>query len=76
MLKNCLFGTYRASAIKNYSAPMSSEYPATIRIDKNEGRTACLPRSRLRVGCSVYPARSLSDMELSPNEDLYAVRTL
>ncbi len=48
MLKNCLFGTYRAAATKNYCAPIGSEYPATIRIDKNEDRT-CLSRRRSRV---------------------------
>jgi hypothetical protein len=39
------FGWLQASATRNCSAPMSSEYPATIRIDKNEGRIACLSRT-------------------------------
>ena len=86
------FGWLQASATKNYSAPMSSDYAATIRIDKDEGRTACMgnqgtsrrlcisiDRSDRTLGsCRVDflgTQRSLSDMELSPNEDLYAVRT-
>jgi hypothetical protein len=46
------FGWLQASATKNYSATISSEYTATIRIDKNEDRTPCLSRrrrSRVRV---------------------------
>jgi hypothetical protein len=42
MRNNCLFGTYRASSTRNYSSPMSSEYPATIRIDNDAGRIAFL----------------------------------
>ncbi len=33
MLKNCLFGTYRAHATKKYFLSITSERPATIRID-------------------------------------------
>jgi hypothetical protein len=33
MRRNCVFGTHRASATRNHSAAISSEYPATIRID-------------------------------------------
>ncbi len=33
MLNNCVFGTYRASATRNHSTAISSEYPTTIRID-------------------------------------------
>ena len=33
MLKNCLFGTYRASATGNYSAAIGSEHLPTIRND-------------------------------------------
>jgi hypothetical protein len=32
------FGWLQASATKNYSAPVSYEYPATIRIDKGASR--------------------------------------
>jgi transposase len=37
-----VFATCRVLAIKSHSAPMSSGYPATIRIDQNEGRAARL----------------------------------
>jgi len=37
---NCVFGTYRASATRNYSAAISSEDPATIRIYKSRAATS------------------------------------
>ena len=47
--RNPKAGSNPPSATRNCSAPMSSEYPATIRIDKNEDRIACLSRRRSRV---------------------------
>ena len=42
MVKNCVFGTYRASATTNYSASISFEYPATTRIDKQSSFLKCI----------------------------------
>jgi hypothetical protein len=52
------FGWLQASATKNYCAPIGSDYPATIRIDKNEDRT-CLSRREVAGSSPVAPANLL-----------------
>src|SRR5260370_10199980 len=54
------FGWLQASATRNCSAALSSECPATIRIDKNEGRITCLSgrKSRVRVASPMVSGRS------------------
>jgi hypothetical protein len=62
MLRNCVFGTYRASATTNYSASISFEYPATIRIDKKSSSLKCLAWSF----CRQFPKSCISQ----PNESI------
>src|SRR6266513_1404261 len=50
MLKNCLFGTYRASATTTFVFSIVSRYPATIRIDNaTSAQSSGAPLSQLRA---------------------------
>ena len=50
------FGWLQASATRNYSALMSSEYPATIRIDKKERPQRLAYQEEVEASSRVAPA--------------------
>jgi hypothetical protein len=60
------FGWLQAYATRNYSAPMSSEHPATMRIDNDADRIACLSR-RTVAGSSPVAPSNLNSGPLSGN---------
>src|SRR5260370_15734119 len=73
-------GSNRASATRNCSAALSSECPATIRIDKNEGRITCLSgrKSRVRVASpmcqAAHKGRNRPDVSTKTRRDTFGFR--
>src|SRR6266481_947946 len=79
MHKNCLFGTYRALRNQKLFCRTKFRVPATIRIDKNEGRITCLSgrKSRVRVASpmcqAAHKGRNRPDVSTKTRRDTFGL---